>query len=140
MPPLWEGRQPRRLRWHLALALCTCLHAASAQTLYKCVAPTGQASVQSDPCPPGQTTEWRREYVPDRTPGPAPRAASSSPRPPRARPQAPPRATPSARSRRKSACRSAREHEEGQRRSNATLDYEQLTALRDRTRQACRGL
>lgn len=47
--------------------------AASGAALYKCVDPSGQASYQSGPCPPGSRQDWVRDATPEPEPTPAQR-------------------------------------------------------------------
>lgn len=126
------------LRILLAIAAMSCLPDASAGVLYKCVGPKGQVAVQSDPCPTGHKTQWVKGYTPDRAPARAPVYSQPQQQSEHHTYESPPQ--PSARDQQRAACRSARDWEATQRRRNPNMTYDQLTALHDRTAEACRGL
>jgi hypothetical protein len=114
------------------------LPAASAGILYKCVSPTGQTSVQSEPCPLGHKTEWAKAYAPDRTPQRPPQYT----RPPQNNNYyfGGNSSGPSARQQRKARCEQAQVNEAAIRRRNPNLTYDQRLALQEVTSEACRGL
>jgi hypothetical protein len=131
-----QGKQMKRIV--LAIVAMAWIPAASAGTLYKCIGPKGQTTVQSSPCPAGFKTEWARNYEPDRR-KPRTRAHTQAPR---ARTFDPgiQYQSPSAREQQVATCKAAREHEAQTRRRNPNLTYDQLLALQERTSEACRGL
>jgi C4-dicarboxylate-specific signal transduction histidine kinase len=51
---------------------------AAAESLYKCTGPTGEVSIQSEPCPKGSTQVWKREATPDPAPSPEELAARAA--------------------------------------------------------------
>jgi hypothetical protein len=128
------------IRYAVAFVALLWLPSASANLLYKCVGPKGQTAVQSDPCPKGHKTEWVRGYTPDRTPQRPTQRPRAQSRPSQQTYYYDAPSSPSKRELQESRCRSAREYEATQRRLNPKLSYDQLTALHDRTAEACRGL
>lgn len=73
------------MRWMFLLVAIELAAPASAGALYKCIAPGGEASYQSQPCASGQRTAWVRELAPSAAP-----AGAAQPPPPAVRPRARP--------------------------------------------------
>ncbi len=77
-----SSRVPGNRRFLQLLALLVCAATSplllAQDNLYKCVDSTGKVSIQSDPCPSGSTTAWRRPAPSEPAPTASEQAAANA--------------------------------------------------------------